>query len=122
MLEFTNLNIYAVVIGNIIFALIICVLNAWEIKRTTGYRQEIYKSFLVPIISSVVMGIAAYMVYFALNTLTKSIKISFVVAFAVAVIVYAVVFLRMKGFTEDELASLPKGTMLVSIAKKFHLI
>lgn len=122
MLEFSNLNIYAVVIGNIIFAFIICVLNAWEIKKATGYRQEIYKSFFVPIISSVVMGVAAYVVYVALNTLTKSILISFIAAFAIAIVVYAVVFLRMKGFTEDEMRSLPKGTMLLSVAKKFHLM
>lgn len=122
MLEFTNLNIYAVVLANIIFAFIICVLNAWEIKKVTGYRQEIYKSFLVPIISSAIMGIAAYLFYFLMCKLTKNITISFVFSFAIAVVVYAVVFLRMKGFTEDELASLPKGKMLVKVARKFHLL
>lgn len=122
MLEFANLNIYAVVLANIIFALIICVLNAWEIKKVTGYRQEIYKSFLVPIISSAIMGIAAYLFYFLMCKLTKNITISFVFSFAIAVVVYAVVFLRMKGFTEDELASLPKGKMLVKVARKFHLL
>ena len=122
MLKFTNLNIYAVVLGNILFAFIICVLNAWEIKKATRYRQEIYKSFLVPIISSAIMGIAAYLIYYVMCKLTQNITISFVFAFIVAVVVYAVVFLCMKGFTEDELLSLPKGTLLVKVARKFHLL
>ena len=122
MLEFTNLNIYAIVIGNVVFALLMCVLNSWDIRKTTGYRQEIYKSFIVPLISSVAMGIAAFGIYFGMEKLTKSNTISFIVAFVIAVVVYAVVLLLMKGFTEEELESLPKGSMLVGIAKKFHLM
>lgn len=122
MLEFTNLNIYAIVIGNVVFALIMCVLNAWDIKKTTGYRQEIYKSFIVPLISSVIMGIVAFGIYFGMEKLTGSNTISFIVAFIVAVVVYAVVLLLMKGFTEEELSSLPKGTIIIKIAKKFHLM
>lgn len=122
MLEFTNLNIYAIVIGNVVFALLMCILNAWDIKKTTGYRQEIYKSFIVPALASAAMGVIAFVVYFVLEKLTKNNTISFVVAFVLAVAVYAVVLLLLKGFTEDELASLPKGTMLVNIAKKIHLM
>ncbi len=122
MLEFTNLNIYAIVIGNVVFALIMCVLNAWDIKKTTGYRQEIYKSFIVPLISSVIMGIVAFGIYFGMEKLTGSNTISFIVAFIVAVVVYAVILLLMKGFTEEELSSLPKGTIIIKIAKKFHLM
>lgn len=122
LLEFTNLNIYAVVIGNVVFALLMCVLNAWDIKKTTGYRQEIYKSFIVPLLASLVMGVIAFAVYFGLEKLTKSNTVSFIAAFLLAVAVYVVVLLLLKGFTEEELASLPKGTMLVGIAKKFHLM
>ncbi len=122
MLEFTDLNIYAIVIGNVVFALLMCILNAWDIKKTTGYRQEIYKSFIVPALASAAMGVIAFVVYFVLEKLTKNNTISFVVAFVLAVAVYAVVLLLLKGFTEDELASLPKGTMLVNIAKKIHLM
>lgn len=122
MLEFTNLNIYAIVIGNVVFALLMCILNSWDIKKTTGYRQEIYKSFIVPLISSVAMGIAAFGIYFGMEKLTKSNTISFIVAFVIAVAVYGVVLLLMKGFTEEELESLPKGSMLVGIAKKFRLM
>lgn len=122
MLEFTNLNIYAIVIGNVVFALLMCILNAWDIKKTTGYRQEIYKSFIVPALASAAMGVIAFVVYFVLEKLTKNNTISFVIAFALAVAVYAVVLLLLKGFTEEELASLPKGTMLVNIAKKIHLM
>ena len=122
MLKFTNLSIYVIVMGNVIFAFMMCVLNAIEIKKATGYKQEIYKSFIVPMISSLIMGVVAFVIYFLMEKLTKSNTISFILAFVVAVVVYAVVLLRMKGFTEEELASLPKGAMMVSVAKRFRLI
>ena len=68
------------------------------------------------------MGVVSYVIYFLLYQLTKNNTISVIVALAIAVVVYGVVLLVLKGFTEDELRSLPKGTMLVKIAKKFHLM
>ena len=43
-------------------------------------------------------------------------------AFIVAVVVYAVVLLLFKGLTEEELLGFPKGQLIVSIAKKIHLL
>ena len=40
MLRVQNLNIYAVLYANVIFALIVCILNALKIQRFIFYRQE----------------------------------------------------------------------------------
>lgn len=122
LLKFTNLNIYAVVIGNVIFALLMCMLNSFAIRRVTKYKQEIKKTFIIPGLASLVMGVVSYLVYFGLFQLTKNNDISVIIALVIAVIVYGVVLLLLKGFTEDELRSVPKGALLVSIAKKFHLM
>ena len=45
-------NIYGVVYANIIFGLIICLLNARSIRKKLHYRQEIKKTFLVPVIAA----------------------------------------------------------------------
>lgn len=122
MLKFTNLNIYAIVIGNVIFSFMMCVLNAIDIKKATRYKQEVYKTFVVPLISSAIMGVVSFLVYLGLEKLTKSNTIAFIAAFIMAAVVYVVVLLLMKGFTEEEMRSLPKGALLVSLAKKFRLM
>ena len=122
LLTFTKLNIYAVVIGNVIFALLMCMLNSMVIRRITKYSQEIKKTFVIPGIASVVMGIVSYVVYFGIYWLTKNNDISVIIALGMAVAVYGIVLLLLKGFTEEELRSLPKGTLLLKVAKKLHLM
>ena len=54
--------------------------------------------------------------------LTASNTISCILAICVAVPVYAVVLLLIKGVGEDEIRMLPKGASLVVLLKKFHLL
>ena len=58
-----KLGIYSVVLANIVFALVMCLLNARSIARTARYRQEIKKTFVLPSVCSLLMGVAAYGVY-----------------------------------------------------------
>ena len=64
-----NLNIYGVVYANTLFAFIVCVLNSMAIKRHLHYRQEIPKTFIIPLISAAFMGIAAMAVYWGVDHL-----------------------------------------------------
>ncbi len=121
MLTF-RLNIYAVVIANALFAFLVCVLNAWELQKHVGYKQEFKKSFLIPVIASAGMGVIAYGGYKLFYLLTKSNMISIIIAIIVAVATYAVVLLILKGMTEEELSKFPKGHLLVAIARKFRLL
>lgn len=43
-----DLNIFAVIIANACFGLIMCILNARSIRRYSGYRQEVRRTFFVP--------------------------------------------------------------------------
>lgn len=122
LVSFTELNIYSMVIGSVFFALLMCILNSIAIRRATGYRQEIHKTFVIPIIASAAMGLASYLVYYGMDKLTHSNTISIIIALIVAVVVYGVLLLVLKGFTEEELFSLPKGYLIVGLAQKLHLI
>lgn len=117
-----KLNIYAVIWANTFFAFLMCILNSIAIKKYIGYQQEIKKTFVIPIVASAIMGLASYGVYYGLFSLIKNNTISFIFAFIVAVVVYAVVLLLFKGLTEEELLGFPKGQLIVSIAKKIHLL
>ncbi len=115
-------NLYTVVLADVLFGLVVCILNSVALRKYIGYRQEILKTFLLPLAASAVMGLLAYGVNFIMYKLTASNTISCILAICVAVPVYAVVLLLIKGVGEDEIRMLPKGASLVVLLKKFHLL
>lgn len=115
-----NLNIYAVIYSNIFFALIVFILNALSIKRCIPYRQEIYRTFVVPSLASIIMAFGAYGVYnlfhmFAGNT------ISTIIAIAAGVVIYAVGLVSFHGITIDDMEGLPKKNLIIKIFRKLGL-
>ena len=44
------------------------------------------------------------------------------VSVLVGMVVYAAALLLIKGLTEEELHSFPKGELIIRVAKKFHLL
>ncbi len=105
-----------------VFALFMCTLNRRSLKRYTRYRQEVGKTFIVPAISSAIMGVAVFFAYDALHKLIHSNAISTVVCIALGGVVYIVCLFLFKGLSEEELINFPKGATLVRIFKKLHLL
>lgn len=122
LLFFTKLDLYSIAIVNSIYSGVICLLNQYSVRKAIGYRQEMIKTFALPALASVFMGAAAWAVYEGMYLLTGSMKISVVPAIAVAVIVYFVMLILLRGVTEQELRGFPKGYLLVKAAKKCRLI
>ena len=119
LMLFLRLNIYAVVISNMFFAFAMCILNSRAIRKYSGYKQEIVKTFVIPAIASLIMGVIAFKgIYFVI----KSNAIATVLSILIAMVVYAVTLLLCKGLTEEEILRFPKGALLVRIAKKLHLL
>ena len=117
-----RLNIHAVVLANTFFALLMCFMNSMALKKYSGFKQEIKKTFIIPAISSLIMGVISYIVYFILYKACHIEIIAFILAAIIAVISYAVALLLLKGLTEDELRHFPKGTLIIKVAKKCHLL
>lgn len=116
-----DLHIYAVVISSTIFALSMCILNARDIKRYAGYRQEWKKTFILPFLSSVIMGVMSYGVYYLLQLVINA-NVALIFAIGVAVVVYAVALVFTKALTEEELRTMPKGHQFVRLFKKVRLM
>ncbi len=118
LLLFTNLDLYSIAIANTLYAAIMCGLNQWAVRKAVEYRQEVMTTFLVPALASLCMGGAAWAVYESLLMLTSSPKISVVIAIVLAVAVYFVMLLLLRGISEEELRGFPKGYLLVRLAKR----
>ena len=121
MLRYLHMGIYGVLYANILFALFICILNARSIARFKRYRQEVKKTFLIPMVASAVMGAAAFGVYRAAYNIFGNL-ISTGISVLVAVAVYFVLLILLKCVDAQELRSMPGGTRLSGLARKLHLM
>lgn len=121
LLTVGNLNIYAVVYANIAFALIVCILNGISIKRFIGYKQEFYKTFIVPAIASVIMGFAAFIIYSFFNAFAGNTVGTFMGIIA-GVVVYGVGMVAFHGITIEELSMFPKGHLIIKMLRRMGLL
>lgn len=122
LLVYTDLDTYALACANIIYSLVMCLLNQWSVRKYLKYRLDVIKIFIKPGFASLVMGAAAYGIYHGLYMLIPVSRLVLLIAIGVAACVYFVVLLLIGGVSEEELKAFPKGTMLVHYAKKFHLL
>lgn len=122
LLFFTDLDLYGVAIANTLYAACVCLLNQLAVRRAVEYRQEIKKTFAIPLLSSVCMGGAAWGIYEILLMLTSSPKISVVIAICLGACIYFALLLLFRGVSEQELRGFPKGYLLVRLAKKCRLM
>ncbi len=116
-----DLRLYGVVISIIVFSLLVCVLNWIDISRHTGYKQEIFRTFIVPLLASIVMGIVIGLLNYFLS---KSVShfVSALVSVVVGAVVYFVSLLLMKGVRESEIRAFPGGNVLAAITRFLHLV
>lgn len=122
LLMFTELDVYALVLVSTLYSGIMCILNQISIRKTLGYRQEVVRTFLKPFLASAVMGAVAFGVYKGLYALISSNVLALLVSIIIAVVVYFACLILLKGVTESELRAMPKGYLLVRIAKRFRLM
>ncbi len=117
-----HLNIYTMIVGNIVFSLVMCILNGFSVSKYSGHKVNIRKTYVLPGISAVLMGVIVYIVYFLLHRFTGSNAVATIIAIVVGVIVYAIILLLVRGITEEELKSFPRGNGIARVAKKLHLL
>lgn len=125
-----KLGIYSVVYSNILFALVVCVLNSLSIRKFLRYRQEYKKTFLIPTACSAVMGIVSYGIYFGIHSLFPNhmadsrmgLAVAVGLAICGAVGVYGLLLLRFGGFTDRELRDMPMGSRILRVARRLHLM
>lgn len=122
LLKFTNLGIYSVAIVNLVYSGVLSFLNQFFVGRELGYKQEFKRTFGSPLLASAIMGLAAWGTYQALYAVTLSMRISVIPAIIVAVVFYFAALLIFNGLTEEELRSIPKGHLIVKVAKKCKLL
>ena len=121
MMEKFDMGIYAVVFSGMIFSILMCIMNQFSIRRYIHYRQEITRTFLIPAISSIIMGIVVFAVYRLFNFLAGNL-ISTVFSCFFGSLVYLLSILKLKGIRKEELSGIPGGNLIVSIGRALRVL
>ena len=107
---------------NVTFALAVCILNWLAIGKALKYRQEVRTTFLLPLLSSVIMGAFALAVYRLTTSITGYYQLGILVSVPLAMILYGVLIILTKSVTEEELPDMPFGMRILRLCRRVHLI
>ena len=99
LLRVLQMDIQAVVLSDMLFAFLMCLLNARSIAKLAGYRQEIRKTFLWPLAAGILMGLVTLGIRLALTRFTSAGSLVLcLVCIPAAVAVYAAIVLLSGSF------------------------
>ncbi len=122
LLLYTELDLYSLVVATVVYSFVMCMLNSHALKKALQYRENVVKTYIMPLFCAVIMGLAAWGIYEGIYALVKSNVIALGIAIVVAVIVYFTILIKIGGLTEKDMKNLPKGTLLIRVAKKMKLM
>lgn len=122
MLEYLEWGVYGLVIGNVTFALVVCILNWISIGRALRYRQEVKTTFLLPLLASLIMGIVTLASYTLMHLITHSNLASLAVSVPLSMAVYGLLIILFQVVTEEELPDMPFGMRILRLCRKVGLM
>lgn len=129
LISVIKLGIYSLILATAFYAIVVVIMNYRVIKKELEYKVEWKQTLGVPFLSAIIMGIVAFFAYWGLDVVFKNLMNEYVsnavatlIAICIAVGVYFISMIKIGGYTEEMLLAFPKGSLLVKIARKLHLI
>ncbi len=122
MLAHLNWGVYGLVIGNVTFALVVCILNWISIGRALRYRQEVKTTFLLPLLASLIMGIVTLASYTLMHLITHSNLVSLAVSVPLSMGVYGLLIILLQVVTAEELPQMPFGIRILRVCQRVGLM
>lgn len=122
LMKYTPLHIYSVSIANIFYALLMCILNGYSVKKYTKTIIPIKNVYIVPFICSLLMGVGVFLLYNLIYIFTEINSLSLISSILFGGLLYFIFMILLRGITENDLKRIPKGDLIISITKKIRLL
>ncbi len=122
LINFFDLHIYGVILANIFYAVIMCILNGRSVKKYTGYRYSFRRIYIIPMLSSIIMGIFVLFSYIICSYLELSNLVITITGIILGVMSYSIFMCLLGGFTKKDILKLPRGEFILNILVKVRLI
>lgn len=114
-----SVNIKGAAIGTMLAYFVALVLNNISVKKYTGTKINYDLTYVRPCIAAVIMGVCAFAFHKLAMGILGSNSIATLLAIMVGGIVYVILIFALKAITLDEVETMPGGTKLVKILRKF---
>ncbi len=121
MLLRAGLGVWALLIGNVTFPLVVSLLNCRSVTRNLKYRWDLFPTVITPLICSLLMGLFCHWCYVLTLALSHHHIVALCAAIILSVFVYTLVLLKSHCFTKREILALPMGGRILRLAVKLHL-
>lgn len=122
LIRIPAINVLGAVLSTTGCYLVAGVFDVIMLSRLTGTKFDFMGSFLKPVIGSAFMAAGAIGSYHLFFELIGSNTIATLLAICIAIAVYGLVMLLMKGITEEDLQAVPGGGKLIRLLQKLHLL
>ena len=122
LLRYTDITIFALVFGNMLMPAVVIVLSWGIIRFVLHIRIEIFRTFIIPALSSGIMGLFVYFSYNFVLYVTKKYYLGLAVSIPIGLLSFFIFELLLKGVSKKELRNFPGGRSLIRLAKKMHLM
>ena len=105
--------------------------NLISLIRISGVKLNFLSVFIKPTVAAVLCGVSAWVSNSLLLKVTPAgdmssklngTTISAVIAIGIAVLVYVLALLLLKGISKDDLEMIPKGKKIAKVLEKFGFI
>lgn len=116
-----DIDVFAWIIADMIFALLMCILNARSLRKYLRYRQEVMNTFIKPAFAAIVMGVAVYFIHMFIHSVIGH-SWDIIFSIIIAVIIYVILLLLLRVIDETKLMALPGGRRIVRLFRKLRLL
>lgn len=113
------INIYGIVISSIITFAYLTVANFLSVRRFTGVKIDFFHTLVKPLFASLIMGLMTYIVFTGVQGFAGTF-IALVISFVVAVCVYGIIMVFIKGITEEEIGYFPGNQYLLAVFDRIN--
>lgn len=124
-------NVYGAVAGTILFYVVIVACNLISLIKVAKVKINWLSVFVKPLICAALCGVTAFASNALLNRLfpadtSESIlnmgTVAMIISVGIAVIVYAISLLLIKGIAREDVSVLPKGEKIAKTLEKYGLL
>ena len=121
LLKFTSLDLYAIVIANGLYAVHVSYLNQKTLRQMVHFKQGLKKTFLLPFIASLIMGLGVGLCYYGLFFITRKVFIPLMISIVLGIIIYFMIIFYFYSDNPEELSAIPYSNRMMSAFKKYIL-
>jgi len=122
LIRIPAINVLGAVLSTTGCYLVAGVFDVIMLSRLTGTRFDFTGSFLKPVIGSIAMAAGAIASYQMFFQLLSSNTIATLLAICVAIVIYGLVMLLIRGIVEEDLQAVPGGGKMLRLLKRLRLI